>query len=962
MFIADTTVSAVAERLAEYARAKSLESVSVILHGGEPLLVGPARLRDICEELTRTISPVTTLDLRMHTNGLQLNQRVLDVCLEFNVKIGISLDGDKAANDRHRLDRRGRSSYDRVVRAVDLLRTPRYRPLYLGLLCTIDVANDPVDVHEALTRLDPPRIDYLLPHSTWDNPPPSGPSESQTPYADWLLKIFDKWTDQGRTVPVRTFDSVLSTLRGGPSLTEAMGLAPSDLAVVETDGSYEQADSLKTAYDGAPATGYEVFRHGFEEFSHHPGVRARQAGISGVSEQCRRCPVVESCGGGLYAHRFSTQRGFDNPSVFCADLKAFVEGVAARSTEHELSPAVHDSEELRFAQAELDRTLLAKVQGSVAAEPDWDEAWKLLLALDAEPGAARPLETVLTHPYLRPALHRAWHGPADLPRFMAVVAATAIRAGHSTTLSWEQPGEELYLPTLGTLTLGRPGRVAVQVTGAGWLVRDATDRDFVAAAESGRWRPLHEVDTGRGGRLLIDDADPCRDCYRVPATPPLDPSEQIRFGQLLDSGGELARKLHPDHAAGRNALALTTVTPLAAGSGLQLGTHSLGALGVGTDCTPEEFARSLPGTARRARLTALRETTDLHLLGTGAGRLFDEVCAGLGEASYHHDDTHRRRSALERARLALESLAERPEGELTRSGSALADEWRAELDGLLEREVREGSDADDGDVASGWRRLVRGQQLTELLRDLELPPGGVLMVHASLAGTGLRDTDVRDALRTALGPDGTLIVPAFTPENSDTSRAHLAEIADLTEQETAAYRESMLPFNPETTPCPSMGLLADCVRSTRGAVRSAHPQTSLAGLGPRAAELLDGHDPHCHLGENSPLAKLYAREDAHILLFRVGFEVCSAFHLAEYLMDEPPPLRTYRCVTGEKGHWISYEDRALNDSDFGAVGALLPERDYRKMVFADKAVILIPFRKAVDFARGQLTKSRQGMT
>ncbi|MFF0191065.1 AAC(3) family N-acetyltransferase [Streptomyces sp. NPDC005244] len=51
------------------------------------------------------------------------------------------------------------------------------------------------------------------------------------------------------------------------------------------------------------------------------------------------------------------------------------------------------------------------------------------------------------------------------------------------------------------------------------------------------------------------------------------------------------------------------------------------------------------------------------------------------------------------------------------------------------------------------------------------------------------------------------------------------------------------------------------------------------------------HDPDCHLGEGSPLGALYAA-DARVLLFRVGFEVCSAFHLAECRLRPVPPLRS----------------------------------------------------------------------
>ncbi|MFJ8108250.1 radical SAM/SPASM protein FxsBH, inactivated beta-hydroxylase extension form [Streptomyces sp. NPDC096132] len=657
-FIRPETVRSVAGRLAEYAVSRSLESVSVILHGGEPLLVGPARLRDICAELTRPLSPHTTLDLRMHTNAVTLNRRHLDVCKEFGVRVSVSLDGDRAANDRHRLDRRGRSSYDRVVRGIRLLQEPEYRHLFSGVLCTVDVANDPVAVHDALTALEAPRIDYLLPHSTWDSPPPN-PAGAKTPYADWLLAIFDRWEQQGRPMPVRTFDSVLSTLRGGPSLTEALGLAPSDLAVIETDGTFEQADWLKTAYAGAPETGYDVFRHGFAEFAEHPGLQARQLGLDGISDTCRRCPVVRSCGGGLYGHRYRSGHGFDNPSVFCGDLRSLVEGIADRVTDSSFSPAVVSTHQLRSSQRELDAVLLRRVQEHLRPEPGWPEAWRLVVALDSAPDSAPYLDEVLRHPYVRTGLQRSLQGRADPARFMSLAAAAALRAGVSATLAWEQPGTRLHLPTLGTYRLDAPGRIEVGVTANAFRVRGDGDPEGTlvrldSAAASPRWRPLSRLWEPDGP--LIDDGDPYRDCYPAAVAPPL---EGDAFIERLRQAYGILEKDAPERDGDPDAFHPIVLTPLEAGSGLLLGEHGFGALGVAVDVQPKEFARELPRIGRRARLTALRATADLHRLGSPAGELLDQADERLG------------RQAYDEAARALTALTLLPERELTRTGAVL---------------------------------------------------------------------------------------------------------------------------------------------------------------------------------------------------------------------------------------------------------------------------------------------------
>ncbi|WP_181805824.1 radical SAM/SPASM protein FxsBH, inactivated beta-hydroxylase extension form [Streptomyces shenzhenensis] len=671
-FIRPQTVRSVAARLADHVASRSLESVSVILHGGEPLLVGPARLRDICAELTGALAPLTVLDLRMHTNAVTLNRRHLDVCREFGVRVSVSLDGGRAANDRHRLDRQGRSSYDRVVRGIRLLQEPEYRHLFSGVLCTVDVANDPVAVHDALTELAPPRIDYLLPHSTWDSPPPN-PAQAATPYADWLLAVFDRWERQGRPMPVRTFDSVLSTLRGGPPLTEALGLAPSDLAVIETDGTFEQADWLKTAYAGAPETGYDVFRHGFAEFAAHPGVQARQRGVEGVSDTCRRCPVVRSCGGGLYGHRYSSENGFDNPSVFCGDLRSLVEGIADRVTDRSFSPAVLGSAHLSWAQLELNRLLLRRARGQLASEPDWADAWRLLLALDTRPETARHLDAVLAHPYVRTSLQRSLRGPADTARFMSLAAAAALRAGTAATLSWDQPGTRLHLPTWGTYRLQAAGRIEVTVAPDAFRVREGGERDPVwvrldEGPVSTRWRPLDRLPVQDGP--LVDDADPYRDCYPFPVAPPLECGE---FAERMARAYELLAKDAPDRHSDPDAFRPVVLTPLAAGSCLVLGTHGFGALGVAVDVTPEEFARELTRIGRRARLTALRETADLHRLGSPAGALLDRSDEALG------------RRAREEAAAALTALTLLPESELTPTGAVLVarlwSQWSIVRDG-----------------------------------------------------------------------------------------------------------------------------------------------------------------------------------------------------------------------------------------------------------------------------------------
>ena len=264
--------------------------------------------RDVIGTLRSLIDPVTQLDLRIHTNGVRLDEGLCALFAEHAVQVGVSLDGDRAANDRHRLFADGRSSYLRSGRHSPCSGNPSTRHLYAGILCTIDVRNDPIAVYEALLAEAAAAHRSAAPARDLGQSPVPPARRRTAPYAAWLGRIHARWIADGRPVPIRFFDSLLAAWEGRPSGSEAAGLDPVDLLVIETDGSWEQADSLKTAFDGAPATGLDIFSHSVDEAATHPlAWSAVRAAWRPCAARAVRARLVRACGGGLYAHRYRSQ-------------------------------------------------------------------------------------------------------------------------------------------------------------------------------------------------------------------------------------------------------------------------------------------------------------------------------------------------------------------------------------------------------------------------------------------------------------------------------------------------------------------------------------------------------------------------------------------------------------------------------------------------------------------------------
>ncbi len=318
-----TIAQKVAERIGEHARAHDLPSVDVILHGGEPLLAGTEWLAG----LTRLLhaSGPAQVNIGVQTNGTLLRPRMLQTLKQAGISVGVSLDGDAEATGRHRLYPAGHNSFDDVADGLQLLGSADFRDIYSGILCTIDVQNDPVATYEALLKFSPPAVDLLLPHAHWSCPPPGAG------YADWLIAVFERWySAPQQETQIRLFAELIQLALGNPGAVEGLGLGPSTLIVVDTDGSIKQLDSLSSTYPGAADTGRHVSTDAFDAVLDHPTTVARQIGVDALSAECQECPVLRICGGGLYPHRYRSGQGFRHPSVYCQDLMRLITHVSDR--------------------------------------------------------------------------------------------------------------------------------------------------------------------------------------------------------------------------------------------------------------------------------------------------------------------------------------------------------------------------------------------------------------------------------------------------------------------------------------------------------------------------------------------------------------------------------------------------------------------------------------------------------
>lgn len=167
-------------------------------------------------------------------------------------------------------------------------------------------------------------------------------------------------------------------------------------------------------------------------------------------------------------------------------------------------------------------------------------------------------------------------------------------------------------------------------------------------------------------------------------------------------------------------------------------------------------------------------------------------------------------------------------------------------------------------------------EIVAQLRLLGIRPGGVLLVHTSFRAVRPVEGGPKgliEALQTAVGRDGTLVMPSMTAGDSV--------------------------FDPASTPTEAMGIVAEVFRGLPGVRRSTHPGASFAAVGPQAKLICRPQPlapPH---GPDSPVGRVHDL-DGQVLLLGVGHSENTTLHLAEAIAKVPYSV-SHPCVVEVDG-------------------------------------------------------------
>jgi aminoglycoside 3-N-acetyltransferase len=221
---------------------------------------------------------------------------------------------------------------------------------------------------------------------------------------------------------------------------------------------------------------------------------------------------------------------------------------------------------------------------------------------------------------------------------------------------------------------------------------------------------------------------------------------------------------------------------------------------------------------------------------------------------------------------------------------------------------------------------VTWRSLAEDLASCGVGRSSILCLHVSLKSLGFVVGGARgviEGVAAALGPHGTLLMPAFSGDLSDPAEWRHPPVPATWHDE---IRRSTPPYDPDLTPTRGMGAVAELFRTWPGVIRSPHPQSSFAAHGPAADRLVGAHPLDNRFGPDGPLGRLIEL-GGKVLLLGAPDDTASLFHLTQHLVGWSTPVsKSAPMRRGETAEWVAYRDIEYPIDWFRDGLALLIER------------------------------------
>jgi uncharacterized protein len=297
--------------------------LTVIWHAGEPLVVPVAFYREAFAAIERMRPAGVTVTHAFQTNGMLIDDDWCALFREWNVGVGVSLDGPRHLHDANRKTRSGAGTFDRTMAGIRRLQAATL-PFHVISVLSAPSLDDPDGLLDFY-------LEHGIDHVCFNVEESEGSHVSQLftgealhrRYEAFLRRFWHKAREDGRMKFVREIDLALPRVFR-PSEAQARNVQTEALAMLNVD-SHGNVSSFSPELLGLKNAAYGDFLLGNINFQSLGEIHAAcldsalyrdiQQGVAACRETCEYFSV---CGGGAPVNKLFENGAFTGTRTsFC---------------------------------------------------------------------------------------------------------------------------------------------------------------------------------------------------------------------------------------------------------------------------------------------------------------------------------------------------------------------------------------------------------------------------------------------------------------------------------------------------------------------------------------------------------------------------------------------------------------------------------------------------------------------
>lgn len=299
-------IPSIFEELVSFSKKREINSLNIIWHGGEPMLMG-------LDYYSLIVNIQRELDFKFNnliqTNGVYLNEKWIAFFKKNKFKIGVSFDGSESANKVHR------QMTDQVINNIHLLNNHSISP---SLICVISDLNY-VYHKEMFDFLSTVETEYVDLVPCYENN--TKHSLSVQHYIDFMIGMFDLWWNSDKKINFRGFNNIIDIMSGnitkGKYITCSLSGRCGEIISINSDGKIYFCDCLpknETYYIGNIENGFEYLLKGQNYIS-------LKKENEHTESDCKNCKYLQACGKGCLNRRLNS--GNNLKDYYCEARQTF---------------------------------------------------------------------------------------------------------------------------------------------------------------------------------------------------------------------------------------------------------------------------------------------------------------------------------------------------------------------------------------------------------------------------------------------------------------------------------------------------------------------------------------------------------------------------------------------------------------------------------------------------------------